>query len=432
MQEKKEEPSFTAEQINDMLNQQFHFCSGCGQMSIFKKSLSFIIETIIENFADSVEMQLVKDKKIKTTDEQKQNFEKECKCRIAKTMLTLQKQYPDDYKNIYFCFSRNSNLYLKIGDKMKKTYDVDEPYIVMPILAQNGRKSLYLPPCRPFFTKDTECQEPLNGGYTTNNINIDEKTTTIKSLIKWPYKNGISIEFKTNEKNNITKVTIKIYKNVGNEKQYTISLNEEGKVQSITKKGEETDNNKYYKDEIKKLLYRDKINKHLTENIEYELDEEQGKVWNEIQSFLKTKIEENKVEEYSKNNEEQEQKEEEENNEINKRKREELQNSKEGEEEEKSNAGPIFEGVDNKVKKKEEENINNQEKEQELKTKEGENKETNKQEREELQNSKEGEEEKFNAGLKLEGVDDGAKKKINNHGICDSLKDCCTKFCSIA
>ena len=61
----------------------------------------------------------------------------------------------------------------------------------------------------------------------------------------------------------------------------------------------------------------------------------------------------------------------------------------------------------------------------------GENK-TNKQEREELQNSKEGEEEKFNAGLKLEGVDDEVKKKINNHGICDSLKDCCTKLCSIA
>ena len=140
-----------------MLNQQFHFCSGCGQMSIFKKSLSFIIETIIENFADSVEMQLVKDKKIKTTDEQKQNFEKECKCRIAKTMLTLQKQYPDDYKNIYFCFSRCSNLYLKIGYQMKKKiYDVDEPYIVMPILARNGRESLYLPPYRPFFTKDTE------------------------------------------------------------------------------------------------------------------------------------------------------------------------------------------------------------------------------------------------------------------------------------
>ena len=370
MQEKKEEPSFTAEQINDMLNQQFHFCSGCGQMSIFKKSLSFIIETIIENFADSVEMQLVKDKKIKTTDEQKQNFEKECKCRIAKTMLTLQKQYPDDYKNIYFCFSRCSNLYLKIGYQMKKKiYDVDEPYIVMPILARNGRESLYLPPYRPFFTKDTECQEPLNGGYTTNNINIDEKTTTIKSLIKWPHNNVISIEFKTNEKNNITKVTITIYKNGEDEKQYTISLNEEGKAQSITKKGEENDNNKDYKDEIKKLLYGDKINKHLTENIEYELDEEQGKVWNEIQSFLKTKIEENKVEEYSKNNEEQEQKEEEE-----------------------------------------------------------ENKEINEQEREKLQNSKEGEEEKFNAGLKLEGVDDEVKKKINNHGICDSLKDCCTKF----
>ena len=357
-----------------MLNQQFHFCSGCGQMSIFKKSLSFIIETIIENFADSVEMQLVKDKKIKTTDEQKQNFEKECKCRIAKTMLTLQKQYPDDYKNIYFCFSRCSNLYLKIGYQMKKKiYDVDEPYIVMPILARNGRESLYLPPYRPFFTKDTECQEPLNGGYTTNNINIDEKTTTIKSLIKWPHNNVISIEFKTNEKNNITKVTITIYKNGEDEKQYTISLNEEGKAQSITKKGEENDNNKDYKDEIKKLLYGDKINKHLTENIEYELDEEQGKVWNEIQSFLKTKIEENKVEEYSKNNEEQEQKEEEE-----------------------------------------------------------ENKEINEQEREKLQNSKEGEEEKFNAGLKLEGVDDEVKKKINNHGICDSLKDCCTKFCSIA
>ena len=185
--------------------------------------------------------------------------------------------------------------------------------------------------------------------------------------------NVISIEFKTNEKNNITKVTITIYKNGEDEKQYTISLNEEGKAQSITKKGEENDNNKDYKDEIKKLLYGDKINKHLTENIEYELDEEQGKVWNEIQSFLKTKIEENKVEEYSKNNEEQEQKEEEE-----------------------------------------------------------ENKEINEQEREKLQNSKEGEEEKFNAGLKLEGVDDEVKKKINNHGICDSLKDCCTKFCSIA
>ena len=61
----------------------------------------------------------------------------------------------------------------------------------------------------------------------------------------------------------------------------------------------------------------------------------------------------------------------------------------------------------------------------------GENK-TNKQEREELQNLKEGEGEESNVGPKLEGVDDGAKKKINNHGICDSLKDCCTKFCSIA
>lgn len=189
----------------------------------------------------------------------------------------------------------------------------------MPILAQHGRESLYLPPYRPFFTKDTECQEPLNGGYTTNNINIDKKTTTIKSLIKWPHNNVISIEFKTNEKNNITKVTITIYKNREYEKRYTISLNEEGKVQSITKKSEENDNNKDYKDEIKKLLYGDKINKHLTENIEYELDEEQRKVWNEIQSFL---------------------------------------------------AWPILEGTDNEV-----------------------------------------------------------KKKINNHGICDSLKDCCTKFC---
>ena len=36
--------------------------------------------------------------------------------------------------------------------------------------------------------------------------------------------------------------------------------------------------------------------------------------------------------------------------------------------------------------------------------------------------------EESNIGLKLEGVDDVVKKKINNHGICDSLKDCCTKF----
>ena len=40
--------------------------------------------------------------------------------------------------------------------------------------------------------------------------------------------------------------------------------------------------------------------------------------------------------------------------------------------------------------------------------------------------------EESNVWLKLEGVDDGVKKKINNHGICDSLKDCCTKLCSIA
>lgn len=105
MKKKQEESCFTEEQINDMLSQPFPFCSGCGKMSIYNQSLSSIIETVIENFADSVEMQLVKDKKIKkTTDEQKQNFEKECKCRIAKTMLMLQNNIQMITRTFIFVF----------------------------------------------------------------------------------------------------------------------------------------------------------------------------------------------------------------------------------------------------------------------------------------------------------------------------------------
>ena len=121
-------------------------------------------------------------------------------------------------------------------------------------------------------------------------------------------KNNITIKFnKQSEDEDINEVIFE-YNNESKQKIiYKISLDETGDVVKITKNDEE-DTNKEYAKEIKQLLYEDKdnINQYLIDNIEYELDTEQTKVFKKIKDYLGiVKEKEEKKEEKNKEKEEE-------------------------------------------------------------------------------------------------------------------------------
>ena len=95
------------------------------------------------------------------------------------------------------------------------------------------------------------------------------------------------ITFQTNENNNnkITNVEIETEKDNNSKSTYTISLNDVGEAEQITKKGEE-DANKNYAEEIKQLLFKDDINKVFIERIEDEFDSQQKVVFDNIKNYL--------------------------------------------------------------------------------------------------------------------------------------------------
>lgn len=227
--------------------------------------------------------------------------------RMANTMLEFKKQ--NDIKKIWFDMCTEGGWYY-----LRTTDDKD----ILKILYLNPNGAYVFPAYKPFFMTNPNNDDNLN------DICI-EKDEMFNGNVKWiatgfrDNNNGIpscKITFITDKNNNITQVEIVAETNEYTKTTYTISLNEKRKVVKITKKDENNTENKDYKDEIKKLLFEDEINKHLTENIKYELDSQQKQVFDKIKEDLGVEEEQNK----KKGETKEEKKQEEKNNDFKQRK----------------------------------------------------------------------------------------------------------------
>ena len=222
------------------------------------------------------------------------------KIRIANTMLELKqelKKHEDiDEEDIWFYQN----------GKYVTLYHNDNEICVVLVFSFSGfHLSL---PYKPYFMNNQNDNGKLNGVYIYKYGDDEEKAKWIMAC----FKNTLNmptcqITFKTNETDKIKNVEIETAKDENNESTYTISLNDEGEVEQITKKGGESGG---YVDEIKQLLFKDETNKVLTENIEYELDSQQKAVFDTIKKHIGIKIEKDNKKEEENKDEEKEKKEE--------------------------------------------------------------------------------------------------------------------------
>ena len=204
------------------------------------------------------------------------------KIRTANTILELRKQTGINDENIWF---NNEHEYASI---VKLQNDNN---IILTISQFNDRYYHVSPPYKPFFMNNQHDNGKLNGVciYKHGNDENEDGKSKTKWIMACFKDDGIvpqcKITFKTNKNDKIKNVEIETAKDENSELTYTISLNDKGEVDEITKAGN-VDEDKNYAKEIEKLLFKDKTNKHLTENIEYELDSQQKQVWDSIKIAL--------------------------------------------------------------------------------------------------------------------------------------------------
>lgn len=220
--------------------------------------------------------------KNKKLDDELMNIVKEdLKIRIANTMLALKERKDIDWENIWF---NNEHGYASIVALQ------NDDNIILTISDFTCQWQHRSPPYKPFFMTNKNDDDKLNGVCIYKHGDDKKKTKWIMACFKSDYtKPQCKITFQTNKNNKITNVDIETEKDENSKSTYTISLDEAGKVEQITK--EDDDENKDYKDEIKQLLFEDDINKVLIENIECELNREQKKVFDKIKAHLGIKEE---------------------------------------------------------------------------------------------------------------------------------------------
>ena len=317
MRQKQKESNYKClnEKQEQILQKEFNF--GPNRKKYKKIKLIYIIDWIIDyvkNKRDDSDVldcirkywftkQIEEWKNNNQTNEEPNNdklmdiVKEDLKVRIANTMLELEKQKGINEENIWFHES---------GNYVSLQHDDDDICLVSGF---NNAFHHASPPYKPFFTNSPNDKNKLNCVYIYKHGDDKSKKKWITAHFK---DHCASIQFQTNENDKITNVEIENKKDSDSESTYTISLNNNtGEVEKITKEGEEV-NDAGYK-EINNLLFKDKINKHLTENIECELDNQQKVVFYKIKEYLLGIEKDTKKEKKEKNKEEEKEKKEEDN-----------------------------------------------------------------------------------------------------------------------
>ena len=232
------------------------------------------------------------------------------KVRIANTMLEFIKLDNIKKKDIWFYKSDKFVNLMHNDDKICCVLDFCDdnapaypPYKPYFMYNENDWKALNGVLHKSLNDKDWKA---LNGVCVRKSVIDKENTQWIEACCRAPLvRPQCKITFQKNETDNnkITNVKIETEENENSKSTYTISLDDKGQVTKITKEGEEL-NKENYIEEINKPLFKDNINKHLTENIECELDDQQKVVFDTIKKHIGIKIEkDNKKEEESENGE---------------------------------------------------------------------------------------------------------------------------------
>ena len=223
-------------------------------------------------------------------DELMDIVKKDLKVRLANTMLELRKELNKqkgiNQGDIWFYKGNN---YEYVALKQNDDYICEVSYFNWPGYHK-------FPPYKPFFMKNKNDHYKLNGVCIYKHGYDNDNTKWIMACFKGDYMEPqCKITFQTNEDNKITNVEIETKKDSSSKSTYTISLDDQGKVKQITKKGEaENQDKNYYNTEIKQLLFENDTNKYLTENIELELNKKQKEVFDTIKKHIGVVKEENK------------------------------------------------------------------------------------------------------------------------------------------
>ena len=238
-------------------------------------------------------------------DELMDIVKKDLKIRIANTMLELKqelKKHKDIKEEDIWFYCSDDNHYVILRHNNNDICQVSDFNFLWQHISL---------PYKPFFMKNPNDNNKLNGVCIYKHGNDKKKTKWIMACFEDDdMYSQCKITFKTNENNEITDVKIKTEKDSNSKSTYTISLNDEGKVEQITKKGGEV-NNADCIEEINNLLFKDDIFKVLRERIEDELDNQQKVVFDKIKEYLGIVKEEKKEEEKKEEEKKEENKEEE-------------------------------------------------------------------------------------------------------------------------
>ena len=290
-QKEQQNYEFTKKQREKILGEEFNV--GKEQNKCNKQTLKGIIDGIIDAIKDDnyckncikkywftkqiEERKKDGDNKDKEShdDELMDIVKEDLKIRMANTMLALEKRTDIDKKNIWFDQNGEYVVLRHNDDKICEVSNFNNFYYHLS------------PPYKPFFMTNKSDDDKLNGVCIYKHGNDKKKTKWIMACFK---DNGIvpqcKITFQTNN-NKIINVKIENKKDEDSESIYTISLNNGGQVEKITKEGEEYNQNKnYYNNEIKQLLFENETNKVLIERIEDELDSQQKQVFDNIKEYL--------------------------------------------------------------------------------------------------------------------------------------------------
>ena len=236
-----------------------------------------------------------------SNDELMEIVREDLKIRIANTMLALKqelKKHKDIKEEDIWFYCSDDNHYVILRHNNNDICQVSDFNFLWQHISL---------PYKPFFMKNPNDNNKLNGVCIYKHGDDKKKTKWIMACFKDDCtKPQCKITFQTNENNKITNVEIENKKDSNGKSTYTISLNNKtGKVAQITKKGE-VDANKNYAEEIKQLLFEDKINKVLIDRIEDELDNQQKVVFDKIKEYLGVVKEEKKEEETKEEKKEEE------------------------------------------------------------------------------------------------------------------------------
>ena len=296
--QKEQKYKFTKEEREKILGETFNV--GKEQNKCNKKTLEGIIDDVINAikngacyndrkdcirkywFTKQIEEWKKKNNKEPSDNELMNIVKEDLKVRIANTMLEL-KQELKKHKDI-----KEEDIWFYQSDQyVILRHNNDD---ICEVSGFNHVCQHISPPYKPFFMKNPNDNNKLNGVCIYKHGNDKKKTKWIMACFKDQYTMPprCKITFQTNENNEITNVKIKTKKDINSSKStYKISLDNEGRVEKITKKGgEENKDKNNYNNEIKQLLFEDDINKVLIENIECELDNQQKVVFDKIKEHL--------------------------------------------------------------------------------------------------------------------------------------------------